>query len=272
MTFTFIQISDHHLPADEGLLKFGFSPWVAFRATLRHIAAHHAAGADSLVSTGDLVDTGTDAEYAAARRALGLETRTPPPGPQALGFDGLQGLPAYFLPGNHDPRETFSRNMYGEAGTQAGGSETRLYNHVFDHRGVQFVCIDFGAENQAVVYPQTVAFLADALRAAGPSIILTHHQVVPSGIARLDQFLPADPAPLARALRGRAVLGIFCGHFHLSYEGRFAGVPVFGTRSTTHSFADAGGGRMHYIIGNPHYRVVTVGDERVSTQIVEVPL
>lgn len=264
MTFSFVQISDHHLPADESQLKFGFSPWVAFRATLRHIAVHHAAGADFLVCTGDLVDKGTDAEYAAARSALGLETRTAPPGPQALGFDGLQGLPAYFLPGNHDPREAFQRNMFG---APAG-----LMNAAFRHKGVQFVCIDFGAENQAVVYPQTVAFLADALRAAGPSIILTHHQLVPGGIARLDAFLPADPAPLARALRGRDVLGIFCGHFHLSYEGRFAGVPVYGTRSTTHSFADAGGGRMHYVIGNPHYRVITVADGRVSTEVVEVTL
>jgi len=262
VTFSFIQISDHHLPADEGRLKFGFSPWYAFRATLRQIAASHGAHADFLVSTGDLVDKGTDDEYAAARCALGVQARSDAPGPQALGVDGIQGLPAYFLPGNHDPREAFQRNMFG---APAG-----LLNAAFHHKGVQFVCIDFGAENQAVVYPETVAFVAGALQSGEPSIILTHHQLAPSGIARLDQFLPADTAPLARTLRGRNVLGIFCGHFHLSYEGRFAGVPVFGTRSTTHSFADAGGGRMHYVIGNPHYRVVTVADGRVSTEIVEV--
>ena len=43
------------------MLTKGFSPWHAFRAVIRHIAAHHA-DVDFIVSTGDLVDQGTDAE------------------------------------------------------------------------------------------------------------------------------------------------------------------------------------------------------------------
>ena len=62
MSLSFIQITDHHLPEAESNLTKGFSPWYAFRAVMRHIAEHHA-DVDFIVSTGDLVDQGTDAEY-----------------------------------------------------------------------------------------------------------------------------------------------------------------------------------------------------------------
>lgn len=265
MSFSFIQITDHHLPAGETRYKLGYAPWHAFRATVRALAAQHAAAADFLVCTGDLVDAGTDEEYAFARGALGLTARSAPPGPQAITFEGLRGMPAYFLPGNHDPRAQFFRHMFD---APAG---TALMNAAFVHKGVQFVCLDFGAENKAVVFPQTLAFLRERLAGGAPTVVLTHHQLVPCGIARLDGFLPDDPGPIADALSGGNVLGVFCGHFHLSYEGALGGVPVYGTRSTMFSFA-AGGDKMYYVIGNTEYRIVTVDGAHLHTETVSVPL
>ncbi len=265
MAFSFIQITDHHLPAGERRYKFGYAPWHAFRTTVRALAAQHAADADFLVCTGDLVDAGTDEEYAFARRMLGLGARSAPPGPQDVTFEGLRDMPAYFLPGNHDPRAAFFRNMFDAPAGMA------MMNVAFTHKGVQFVCLDFGAENKAVVHPQTLAFLRERLEGDAPTIILTHHQLVPCGIPRLDGFLPDGVEQVADALRGRNVLGVFCGHFHLSYEVSLGGVPVYGTRSTMFSFA-ANGDRMHYVIGNTEYRIVSVDGSTLRTETVSVPL
>ncbi len=278
MMFTWIQITDHHLPASEAQLTRGYSPWHAFRAVMRHIAAHHA-DVDFIVSTGDLVDGGTDAEYQHLREALGIRETSAPPGPQRVNFvetlqspsdaqrrdaTSIRDMPMYFLPGNHDTRDNFFRNMFPS-------SDLRALNVAFMHKGVQFVCVDWGAANKAVPSQGMFDFLARALQSDAPSIILTHHHVTPAGMAYVDSFLADELDEFARLIAGRSVLAIFNGHTHATFEGELAGVPVFGLRSTMFSFAFEDG-KLLAVLRPPHYRVVTVDDEKVSTKIVEAPL
>jgi 3',5'-cyclic AMP phosphodiesterase CpdA len=263
MAFSFIQITDHHLRENEALLSRGYSTAYAFRATLRHIAQQHA-DVDFIVSTGDLVDTGTAAEYQNARRMLGLSETSAPPGPQRITVEGLREKLMYFLPGNHDPREAFFCNMFP-------ASSLRAMNVAFVHQGIQFICIDWGGENKAIPSVGMFDFLTQSLQHHAPSIILTHHHVSPTGIARLDAFMADAVATFADLIKERNVLGIFSGHAHVSYEARIADVPVYGLRSTTFSFVPQGNDLL-YVIGKTHYRLVTVRAGTLSAELVEVVL
>jgi hypothetical protein len=266
VSFSFIQITDHHLRESESLLTFGYSTAYAFRAVLRHIAENNAMRADFIVTTGDLVHSGSDAEYQHVRQMLGMRKLSEPPGPQCVSVEGLREMPMYFLPGNHDPREAFLRNMFQPA---ALGGAPMLMNAAFTHKGMQFICLDWGADNKAVLYPAMLDFVRSQLAAGEPTIALMHHAVMPLGISRLDAFLPDEVGRFGDAIAGHNVQAIFCGHLHASYEARLAGIPVYGLRSTTFSFA-ADGDNLLYVLRPPHYRVVTVDRTTVSTEIIEV--
>jgi len=264
MAFRFIQITDHHIMASEAMLSRGFSPAHALRATLRHIASHHG-DVDFVVSTGDLVDRGIEAEYATFRAMLALEATSAAPGPQRAHGEGLAGMPFYFLPGNHDPRPAFFAAMFPpEAG------QTAMNTH-FDHKGVRFATVDWGPANKAVSTPAMLARLGESLAVRMPSVVLSHHNVGPVGMARLDRLAADDTMGFAEVLRRGRVMGVLHGHTHLTVESELAGVPVLGLRSTHFSFAQAGE-EWVYALRPPNYRVVTVAGGDLRTEVVEVAL
>ena len=269
MSFSFIQITDHHLRESAEQLTFGYSTDYAFRMLLQHVAAHNAARADFIVCTGDLVNTGTDAEYQRARRVLGLSEVSAPPGPQHATGEGLPDMPMYFLPGNHDPRAVFMRNMFPMPGVIY--EPPAHLNYTFNHKGIQFVCIDWGEDNKAVLYSDMLGFLAKQLADNVPAIILTHHALTPVGIPRLDAFVPDNLSQFVELVSRRNVLAIYHGHFHATYESSIGGIPVYGLRSTTFSFA-ADGDKTLFVLRPPHYRIVKVDGTNVSSEIVEVAL
>lgn len=232
---------------------------------MRHIAQNWADRIDFIVSTGDLVDTGTDAEYQQFRRMLGINGASRAPGPHRVNIEALREKPIYFLPGNHDPRAAFYRNMFALDEPQLG------MNVAFSHKNVQFVCLDWGGENKAFASPEMLAHLEQALASNAPTIILMHHAITPTGIPRLDMFLPQEPSPFNDSIRKKNILGIFHGHFHTTYESQFEDIPVYGLRSTTFSFAPDGD-QLLLVLRPPQYRVVHVNGGTLSTEIVEVPL
>ena len=262
--FSFIVIADHHLRESEALLNRGYSTAHAFRAVMRHIAEHAASRADFIVTLGDLVDAGTDAEYQHVRGMLGIREVSAAPGPQRVNLEGLRELPMYFLPGNHDRRAQFLANMFPL------GEPCELMNVAFTHGGVQFLCLDWGAQNQAIAYPETLEFLARALHSGAPSVLLTHHHVARVGVGWLDAFLADDVEKFWETIAGRNVLGIFCGHIHATYEKRISDIPVFGTRATCFQFALQED--KLFCLQPPHYRVVTLRDGKLTTAIYEVNL
>jgi Icc protein len=263
MAFRFIQITDHHIMATEAMLSRGFSPSHALRQTLRHIATHHP-DVDFLLSTGDLVDRGIAEEYATFRAILGLQGTSAAPGPQRATGEGLD-LPFYALPGNHDPRAAFFRNMF-----PAEPATTAMNTH-FDHKGIRFATVDWGAANKAASTPAMLAALEAALAPGLPSIVLSHHNLGPVGISRLDALAADDTAGFADVLRRGRVLAVLHGHTHLTVETALAGIPVLGLRSTHFSFAQAGDEWL-YALRPPQYRVVTVADAALHSDVVEVAL
>jgi 3',5'-cyclic-AMP phosphodiesterase len=265
MAFSFIQITDHHLCESEAHLRLGFSPAYAFRTVLRHIAEHVADRADFIISTGDLIEPSTDQAYQTLRQMLDVKDQAPAaPGPYAVSIEGLRHFPLYFLPGNHDDREVFCRNLFPQM------APAPLLNASFMHQDIQFICLDWGAEAKGVIYPETLDFLKRALHNSMPSIVIMHHHLAPLGRQWIDDFVPAEAARFWEAVAGQNVLGIFCGHAHTTYELTVKDIPVFGLRSTAFPFAPLD--EVVMCLLPPHYRLVTVQDGRLHTQIFEVPL
>ena len=267
-SFSFIHISDHHLPAAETTLVRGFSPVYAFRAVMKHIAENVAARADFIVSTGDLVDPGSRDAYQFVCQMLNLRLVSDLPGPQLVSIEGLQDHAMYFLPGNHDDREFFFNHLYRSI------PHTGLMNITFQHKGVQFICLDWGMQAKAVASPELFAFIRQALEAELPSVILTHHHVIPIGVHWLDKFLADDIdqfwAAVADPGVSYKVLGVISGHVHITYEEQVSGIPVLGVRSTAFPFSRTD--EPLITLQPPHYRHVTIQDGILTSQIYEVPL
>jgi len=115
-----------------------------------------------------------------------------------------------------------------------------------------------------------LAFVRERLGGGRPSILLMHYHPVPVGIPWLDAVLPEGIESFWDVLASRRVLGIFFGHAHTTVETRVRGIPVMGLRSTNFQFAATD--QPLYCMLPPHYRVVTVTSDELTSEIHEVPL
>ena len=235
---------------------------------MNHIAENVAARADFIVSTGDLVEPRSQQAYQFIRQMLSLRLVSDLPGPQPISIEGLQDFPMVFLPGNHDDREFFFSHLYRSV------PHTSLMNVAFQHKGVQFICLDWGIQTKAVASPELFDFLRQALEVELPSVILTHHHLVPIGSRWLDKFIADDIDQFWEIVTApgvsHKVLGMICGHVHMTYEEQVEGIPVLGLRSTAFPFAHTD--EPLTILEPPHYRLVTIQDGILTSRVYEVPL
>lgn len=264
--FSFIQITDHHLLESETALRDGFCPGHAFRMVMRHISQNVAEKVDFIISTGDLVEPETDANYQGAMKLLGINSSAALPGPQHINIEGLNNFPMYFLPGNHDERALMTKYLFSES------KAPKLYNFVFEHKGVQFVFMDWGPESKAHLFPETKDFLAKALQSELPSVLVMHQHVKKIGSRWLDNFLADNLSEFWDVVlpNKEKVLGILCGHVHITYEDEYGGVPIYGLRSTAYPFAKTDDPVV--ILAPPHYRYVHIHDGVLTTRVYKVPL
>jgi Icc protein len=265
MDFSFIQITDHHLGPSEHAYNRGYATAHALGRVMDDIAHHEAHRADFLVCTGDLVNLGTDEEYAFAQRFLNIAERAVPPGPLSISWNGLRRFPAYFMPGNHDPRETFCRHLF------PGSPSDPRFDVSFTHKGVQFVCLDWGTgPRSGEILPSTLDFVGSRLATGTPTVILLHHHPIPVGIPWLNEALPTRIQEFWNVIASGHVLGVLFGHAHTTVEAVMNGVPVLGLRSTSFQFVPAP--EPAFCMLPPHYRVVSISGDRLTSRIYEVPL
>jgi Icc protein len=241
-------------------------PGYALRMVMRHIAENAADKADFVISTGDLVEPPTEAAYACAMKLLGLASAAALPGSQHVTVEGLREYPMYFLPGNHDDRELFTRCLFPDS------ELVDLYNFTFEHKGIQFIFMDWGPESKAVFLPATREFLSQALKSELPSVIICHQHVKPIGSRWLDNFIADEiedfwDVVTAPGIKEK-VLGILCGHAHLTYEDEYAGIQILGLRSTAYPFALTDGPTV--ILAPPHYRFVSIQNNVLTSRIYKV--
>jgi 3',5'-cyclic AMP phosphodiesterase CpdA len=234
---------------------------------MRHIAQTTADKADFIISTGDLVEPPTEAAYGCAVKLLGLSPLAALPGPQRANTEGVRDYPIYLLPGNHDDREMMARCLFPNSEPPA------LYNFSFEHKGIQFICMDWGPESKAVFLPETRRFLAQAVQSELPSVIVCHQHVKPIGIRWLDEFLADELDQFWEIIAGpgvrEKVLGILCGHVHITYEDEYKGIQILGLRSTAYPFAE-NEHKFQVILAPPHYRFVSIQNGILTSRIYKV--
>jgi 3',5'-cyclic AMP phosphodiesterase CpdA len=268
MSFSFVQITDHHLGNTEAALMQGYAPVYAFRKAIQHISEHLASHIDFLVTTGDLVDDPSDISYKNISQILQLKPVSSAPGPALVTLEGLQQFPMYFLPGNHDDRHHFFHHLFADTAPMP------FMNVSFQHKGVQFICLDWGPRGKAIAHPEMLTFLAHCLQTGMPSVLLTHHHLVPVGIRWIDAFLPEEEGSKAFwrivAEHQTTILGILSGHAHVTYERSVNGIPVFGLRSTAPQ--PVAQDEPLFCLQPLHYRLVTIEGTILTTRIFEVPL
>ena len=268
MDFSFIQITDHHLLESEEQIREGFVPGHALRMVMRHIAQNVADKADFIISTGDLVEPPTEAAYSCAARLLGLDLSAVAPGPWKVNVEGLRNYPMYFLPGNHDDREMLTQCLFPHS------KPVSLYNFTFEHKGVQFIFMDWGPESKAVFLPKTRKFLSQALQSRLLSVIVCHQHVKRIGSRWLDSFLADDLEQFWEIVAApgvkEKVLGILCGHVHITYEDEYKGIQILGLRSTAYPFAKTDD--VTVILAPPHYRFLSVQNGVLTSRVYRVSI
>lgn len=262
--FSFIQITDHHLLETEQSLREGFCPGHALQMVMRHISKNMADKVDFIISTGDLVEPDTDATYQGALKLLGIHSSAALPGPQHINIEGMTKFPMYFLPGNHDKRDMFTRYLFPESEAPA------LYNFTFEHKGVQFIFMDWGPESKAFFFPETCEFLKKALLTDMPSVLIMHQHVKKIGSRWLDSFLADNLDEFWDVVlpHRKKVLGILNGHVHISYEDEYGGIPLLGLRSTAYPFAKTDDPVV--ILAAPHYRYIHIQSNILTSRIYKV--
>jgi len=266
--FSFIQITDHHLLESEEELREGFSPGHALRMVMKHIAEHTAEKADFIISTGDLVEPPTEKAYQCAIKLLGVQTSASSPGPLHINVEGLRDYPLYFLPGNHDDRELLTRCLFPNS------KPLNLYNFTFVHKDIQFIFMDWGPESKAFLFPETREFLAQALQSDLPSVIVCHQHVKPIGSRWLDDFIADNINEFWEIVTKPGVkeklLGILCGHVHITYEDEYKGIQILGLRSTAYPFAKTD--EILAILAPPHYRFISIQNNILTSRIYKVTI
>jgi 3',5'-cyclic AMP phosphodiesterase CpdA len=219
----FARLTDLHLPTP-GSRVYDLHPWARLDAALSDLVAHHGPEGPAPVAfavvTGDLVDRGSAAAYAALRSVL---ARLP--------------LPVHLMLGNHDDRAAFRAAFPDRRVDENGFVQFAVVTPI----GKLLLLLD--THEPGTVAGRLCARRLDwlALRLAEddlPVLLLLHHPPARVGL-RLDRvgLLDADALWEVLARHRARVRHIFHGHFHLPLAGSWRGIPFSAPRSTAHQFA-----------------------------------
>jgi hypothetical protein len=97
--------------------------------------------------------------------------------------------------------------------------------------------------------------------------------VRPIGVRWLDEFLADEldrfweivAAPGTR----EKVLGILCGHVHITYQDEYRGIQILGLRSTAYPFAESEK-KFQVILAPPHYRFISIHNGVLTSRVYKV--
>ncbi|TPE47952.1 phosphodiesterase [Amaricoccus solimangrovi] len=204
------QVTDPHVSLPGTILFGGYDPARALTAVLTRLARLDPRP-DLVFLTGDLTENGRPEEYAHFLRLLD-------------GFD----LPMAAIPGNHDRRDAFAA-AFRDSPVLIGGDPAPGLQLGLDLPPALILGLDtLGLEGDpaGALPEERLAWLARRLEAAEgrPALVFMHHPPILTGIAAMDIWRLADPAPLEALLRRHPnVLRVACGHVHRAVEAGFAG-------------------------------------------------
>jgi 3',5'-cyclic-AMP phosphodiesterase len=215
------QISDTHLCGRGQLYQDLVDSNAMCADAVRHLARLDPQP-DLVLHTGDIVDAGTEAEYAMAAELLA------PIRPPLLA-----------IPGNHDDRENFRACFGHQPGMSAAGP---LHVAAGQYGPVRILGLDItvpGAHH-GDMDDACCRWLEDHLaeEPERPTLLMLHQPPFESGIPFIDAYNCRRGKWLASILsRFPAVERVLCGHIHRFMQVRFGGTALVTAPSTTTAIA-----------------------------------
>lgn len=214
------QLSDFHITVP-GTLYQGVIPTTEMaRAAVAQLNALYPQP-EIVLFTGDLVECGTPEAYAEALRVL----------------DEINA-PVLVQPGNHDNRENFRAALSGYKYLPKAGP----LHYCIDDFDVRFVGLDstVPGKHHGEIDERSLAWLDSTLRKEKekPTIILTHHHPMSSGIPFLDECDNRDGLALAEILTEQDnIVRVVFGHVHRFMAADYAGTIAISCPSTASQIA-----------------------------------
>jgi 3',5'-cyclic AMP phosphodiesterase CpdA len=202
---TIAQITDLHIK-QPGALAYGRVETAPALTALVSTLAALQPRPDLVVVTGDLVDTGTPAEYAHLAELLR---------PLAL--------PLLVCPGNHDDRQALRAAFPAQRFATAHACNTR---HELGALLVLLLDSSVPGQSHGSLDDETLAWLREELGAARgrPVLLFLHHPPFHTGIAHMDRQNLRNADALATLVREHGhVQLVAAGHAHRAVFTRFAG-------------------------------------------------
>jgi 3',5'-cyclic AMP phosphodiesterase CpdA len=214
-------LSDPHLRPPGNLYHNIVDSNEMFLAAIRHLATLELQP-DLVLLTGDIVDKGTEAEYALAAEMIALIPK-----------------PVLVIPGNHDDRERF-RFCFGHNAYIASAGP--LHFAVGDQGPLRILGLDItvpGAHH-GDMDAAACRWLGERLAEEPdrPTIIMMHQPPFDSGIPFIDAYCCRHGTRIAEIVaRYPAIERILCGHIHRFMQLRFGGTMLVTAPSTTAAIA-----------------------------------
>lgn len=211
-----LHITDPHLFATDSGELLGVNTTRSFQAVLNEIMQQDTAY-DLVIAGGDLVqDQNREGYHRFARLVKPLKK------------------PLFWVPGNHDlqPQMGNALAMY---------AQIQPHKHILAGTKWQIILLDsqLAGIPKGELSPTQLDFLAQKL-AAHPerfSLIVLHHNILPTYSAWLDQHSLSNSRALAEVLNAFSnVKAILHGHIHQEVDNRWQGYRIFATPSTCIQF------------------------------------
>ncbi len=251
---TLVHLTDLHITAEEQGRVRGIETASRLKAVVESVNRLSPAP-DLALITGDFSVGGSPAAY---RRAAELLAPLRIPVRAALG--------------NHDDPETF-RAIMGPLGFVGGGEPC----HALRVRGWRILLLNSkwsGVKEGFLGSDQRRQLREEIERDAhSPTLIFTHHHVVPLGLPWVDRDNLRDWHEFLALLRAAGnVRAVFSGHAHQARQHTWGGIAFYVTPSTGYQFAqDAREVRVD--TGEPPaYRLIRILGDLFSTEIRQVAL
>ena len=254
-----VQISDVHLTTT-GSLAPGVRPGDNL---LRGLRLLDVAGIrpDIFLLTGDLADRGEAACYDNLARIIAdAATRS--------------GAGIIYVPGNHDDRDTFRRQLLGGTGPGPGGTGGGPINQTHWRGGLRIIALDstVPGEDHGVLDDQTLGYLKSELGTAAPegTVVALHHPPLPSPIRPMAEMSLRDPERLRDVIAGSDVRIVVCGHTHHAALGTLGSIPVWVSPASAYLADTTSTQVFHGVPGTAFSRIDLSGDGPMVT-VIPVP-
>jgi Icc protein len=249
-------VSDTHLLAGDTRQYGAIDTVTRFRSALERLGRIDPPP-QALVVTGDLADLGEPEAYRQLRELVEP-------------FAERNGAQVVWCMGNHDERQAYSRELFGE---ESQAPQDRVY----DVNGLRIVSLDTSVPgwHHGELTDEQLTRLTEVLAtpAEHGTILALHHPPIPSPLVPAAEIIELlDTDRLAAVLRGSDVRAILGGHYHYTSHSTFAGIPVSVAAATCYTVDTAPLDRLISAVdGHQAFNAVHVYADRVVHSIVPVP-